>query len=210
MLDTLWAQIAATTGVEWLGTVTGIIGVWLTVQERAAAWPTLIICYGCYIAISLDAKLYAMMLSQVVFIAISAYGWYEWVAGKSADGKQLKIAHTPRLKIAITLAVLVTGTALFGNFLSKFTDSAYPYLDGFATVCAFIAQWMLARKYIETWICWVVSDIIFIGIFIIQGYWMSAFLFSVFICLALRGWTQWKSTITMHATTASTQTNHSQ
>lgn len=195
MLDTFWAQLVATSGIEWLGTVTGIIGVWLTIRERAAAWPILIVCYGCYVFISLDAKLYAMMLSQIIFIVISAYGWYEWVAGKSADGEPLKITHTPLKKIAIATAILITGTAVFGGLLSGYTDSTYAYLDGFATVCSFIAQWMLARKHIETWICWVLSDVIFIGIFIVQGYWMSAFLFSVFICLALRGWHHWKSTI---------------
>jgi nicotinamide mononucleotide transporter len=193
MLESFWNQLLATSGIEWLGTVTGIIGVWLTIRERAAAWPILIVCYACYVFISLDAKLYAMMLSQAVFITISAYGWYEWVAGKSEDGDQLKISHTPSPKIISALAVLIVGTALFGNLLSVYTDSTYAYLDGFATVCAFVAQWMLARKFIETWICWVLSDIIFIGIFVVQGYWMSAFLFSVFICLALRGWIHWKS-----------------
>ncbi len=204
MLESFWNQLLATSGIEWLGTITGITGVWLTIRERAAAWPILIVCYGCYVFISLDAKLYAMMFSQAVFIAISAYGWYEWVAGKSEDGELLKIAHTPPRKIAIALTVLVAGTALFGSLLLKYTDSAYPYLDGFATVCAFVAQWMLARKYIETWICWVVSDIIFISIFVIQGYWMSAFLFSVFVCLALRGWLHWKSTITPRSLTSPT------
>ena len=129
MLDTFWAQLVATSGIEWLGTVTGIIGVWLTIRERAAAWPILIICYSCYVFISLDAKLYAMMVSQAIFIAISAYGWYEWVAGKSDDGEQLKISHTPRLKLVVTLTVLVLGTVLCGRLLSEYTDSAYAYLD---------------------------------------------------------------------------------
>ncbi len=202
MLESFWNQLLATSEIEWLGTITGIIGVWLTIRERAAAWPILIVCYSCYIFISLDAKLYAMMCSQTIFIAISAYGWYEWLAAKTEDGEQLKISHTPLKKIAIASAVLVAGTALFGSLLSDYTDSTHAYLDGFATVCSFIAQWMLARKYIETWICWVLSDIIFISIFVTQGYWMSAFLFSVFICLALRGWLHWKSTITPSKTAA--------
>jgi nicotinamide mononucleotide transporter len=200
MLESFWNQLLATSGIEWLGTITGIIGVWLTIRERAAAWPILIVCYGCYVFISLDAKLYAMMCSQTIFIVISAYGWYEWLAAKTDDGEPLKISHTPFKKALIASAVLIAGTALFGSLLSGYTDSTHAYLDGFATVCSFIAQWMLARKYIETWICWVLSDVIFIGIFISQGYWMSAFLFTVFICLALRGWLHWKSTITPSTT----------
>jgi len=196
MHESFWNQLLATSGVEWVGTLAGITGVWLTIRERAAAWPILIVCYGCYVFIALDAKLYAMMLSQGIFIAISAYGWYEWVAGKSEDGDRLKIAHTPRPKLVLAIIVMIAGTAGFGSLLSSYTDSAHAYLDGFATVCAFVAQWMLARKYIETWICWVLSDIIFISIFIGQGYWMSVFLFFVFICLALRGWRLWKRTIT--------------
>lgn len=195
MLQTLLQQIADTSAIEWLGTLTGIIGVWLTIRERAAAWPILIVCYGCYIFIALDAKLYAMMLSQGVFIAISAYGWYEWVAGKSEDGAQLHITHAPKQKRILALLTLVIGTAIAGTLLNRYTDTAYAYLDGFATVCAFLAQWMLARKYIETWICWVISDLIFIGLWSIQGYWMSAFLFAVFIGLATKGWRDWKKSI---------------
>jgi nicotinamide mononucleotide transporter len=200
MFESFWEQLLTTSWIEWLGTLAGIVGVWLTIKEKAAAWPILIVCYSCYIFIAFDAKLYAMMLSQFVFIAISVYGWYEWVAGKNEDGEQLHISHTPPRKIIAVGLTLVVGTTVFGSLLLHYTDSTFAYLDGFSTVCAFVAQWMLARKYIETWICWILSDLIFIGIFIVQGYWMSVFLFTVFIFLAVRGWFHWKRTINQLAT----------
>jgi nicotinamide mononucleotide transporter len=70
-----------------------------------------------------------------------------------------------------------------------------PYLDAFATSCAFVAQWMLSRKYLENWICWIIADCIFVGLWAAQGYYVSAVLFLLFIMLAIKGWLEWKSTI---------------
>jgi nicotinamide mononucleotide transporter len=65
-------------------------------------------------------------------------------------------------------------------------------LDAFATCCGFIAQWMLSRKHVETWLIWIVTDTIYIGLLGVQSSWSSVVLFSIFIVLAIKGWKDWR------------------
>ena len=51
-----------------------------------------------------------------------------------------------------------------------------PYLDGFACTVSISAQWMLSRKCIGTWLCWLIADSVFLCFYAIQGYYVMAFI----------------------------------
>ena len=87
------------------------------------------------------------------------------------------------------------GAVSFGWALQTYTAAYMPYLDAFAMSCAFTAQWMLSRKYIENWLCWIIADMIYIYLWGTQGYYVSVGLFSIFILLATKGWFEWKRSI---------------
>ena len=89
----------------------------------------------------------------------------------------------------------IIGTAVIGYLLENYTQSFQPYFDAFATSVAFSAQWMLSKKYIGTWLCWLISDMVFINLWALQGYWVTVFLFFTFMMLAIYGWRQWHHTL---------------
>lgn len=199
MPEELVRQIAATSWIEWLGTLTGISGVWLSIRERTAAWPLFITCYSSYIFLSWQAGLYGALLMNVVFVALSVYGWFCWTHTRSSDRPLVLIDRIPPHKAALALIFWIVGTAAVGSTL-QYMGAYRPFADAFASCGGFVAQWMLSRKYIETWICWTVSDIIFIWLWSSQGYWMTVLLFSVFIILAMRGWIEWSGIIKRRVT----------
>ena len=45
---------------------------------------------------------------------------------------------------------------------------------------------MLSCKYIENWLCWILADVGYVGLWGAQGYAVSVVLFSIFILLAIR------------------------
>jgi nicotinamide mononucleotide transporter len=51
---------------------------------------------------------------------------------------------------------------------------------------------MLTRKQIETWLFWILSDIIYLSLYAIDQIWPTALLFLAFTGLALKGWRDWK------------------
>jgi len=191
MLEEITIQIATTTWVEWLGTISGIIGVWLSIKEKIAAWPLFITCYGAYIALSWQAGLHGALMMNAVFVALSLYGWLSWSKTADTVSTAVRVGRTPPGKLFIALGIWAAGTVGLGYFLANQTGAYRPYLDAFASCGGFVAQWMLSRKYIETWICWTISDLIFIGLWLSQGYWLTVGLFLVFIGMAVKGWAEW-------------------
>ncbi|PXA05374.1 hypothetical protein DDZ13_00470 [Coraliomargarita sinensis] len=195
MLDQFFNQLAETSPVEWLAMVVGISGVWLSIKEKIAAWPCFITCYSCYVYISYDYGLHAFMGMNIAFIAISLYGFWKWARNKEGAEDRLPITHTKKAHCPLVGLFLLLGTLGIGWWLGSGREANLPYLDAFATCCGFVAQWMLSRKHIETWFFWILSDLVYLGIFIQGPSWPSVILFSVFIILAVKGWKEWKPLI---------------
>jgi len=195
MLEEFLNQLAATSWIEWLGMATGILGVWLSIKEKVAAWLFFIICYTIYVFIGYRVGLQAFMGMNVIFIGISIYGWRKWATTKRADNPALKPVRTsPRHWPAVGLFIVI-GTGLVGLLLNQLDGAKLPYLDAFATCSALTAQWMLSRKQIETWIFWIITDIIYLCLFFQDQHWPSVILFTVFIGLAIKGWKDWQNNV---------------
>jgi nicotinamide mononucleotide transporter len=55
-----------------------------------------------------------------------------------------------------------------------------------------LAQWMIAKKKIENWIIWIIADLIYVGMYIYKDLYLTAFLYFIFILLAIKGYFDWK------------------
>lgn len=194
-LDTLLTQFAKTSWVEWLGMLAGISGVWLSIKEKIAAWPLFITCYGCYVYIAYASGLHAFMGMNIGFIAISLYGFWKWARNKQGQVDLLPITRTKNVHWPLVGLFLLVGTVGIGWWLSSWEEANLPYWDAFATCCGFVAQWMLSRKHIETWVFWTLSDIVYLSIFAQSQSWPSVVLFTVFIVLAIKGWMEWRPSL---------------
>ena len=197
MLDSFLKQFLQISIIDWFAMVTGIVGVWLSIQEKILAWPLFISCYCAYVYISFRSGFYAFGGMNVAFVGIAAYGWYKWAHPKenAAEDSKSRIAHTPVKCWLRVTAFISVGTFLVGWLLSNTGEARYPYVDAFATCCAFTAQWMLGQKYVENWIFWIVADVVYLGFFYVDKIWPSVILFVVFIVLAVKGWRDWRKVI---------------
>lgn len=201
MLTEFREQLLAISPIEWAGMLTGFLGVWWSIQEKVAAWPAYILCYAAYIYLSIDFGLKAFTALNLIFIVISLYGWRQWKLGQSDEaGAQHPSLMTQRARI-IAGAAIIAVTLLIGTILTNTNEAYFPYWDAAACATALAAQWLLSRKKIETWLLWILSDSIYLGIFIVNKSWPTVLLFAAFIVLAAKGWRDWSRSID------STQTN---
>jgi nicotinamide mononucleotide transporter len=76
--------------------------------------------------------------------------------------------------------------------LKRFTDSTVPYMDSFTTALSITATWMLARKYIEHWLIWIIVDTVSAGLYVYKGLWPTVILFIVYTIMAIIGYIEWK------------------
>ena len=101
-------------GLEYIGTIAGILGVWFSIKEKIITWPTFIICYTIYVYLAFEAGLLANMSLNIVFIILSTYGWWQWnQVDESASSKETKaIEHTSKKLWVINVVFWIIGTAL--------------------------------------------------------------------------------------------------
>ncbi|MGF1530389.1 MAG: nicotinamide riboside transporter PnuC [Puniceicoccaceae bacterium] len=184
------ALLSAFSPLELVGMASGILAVFLSIQERILAWPVFIFCYGVYVFISYQAALPAAMILNAAFIPLSLYGWWKWTRTDLDSRAEIPVRrHGSPARI---VSILLIGTLLLGFLLSRTTTSFLPFLDAFATLSALLAQYMLGRKYLENWTIWIISNLAFAILFGVQGYYPTVVMFCFFIGLAVWGHLQWR------------------
>ena len=70
-------------------------------------------------------------------------------------------------------------------------SSSLPYLDALTTSAAIVATWMLAKKYLENWIVWIVVDFISMWMYVYKELNITAFLFAGYTIAAIIGYRVW-------------------
>ena len=179
---------------EFLGFVTGAICVWLCVKENVWNWPTGIANNIFYIVVFWTSGLYADSILQWIYIAISIYGWWNWLHGAAAHSK-LKIGHASLVGMALYVLLTATGTLVFYELLRRYTNSTVPMWDGITTAMSLVAQYMLTRKLVENWWFWIVADLIYIVLYAYKRLFLTSLLYAIFLAMCIIGLRQWLTTM---------------
>ena len=179
--------------IELLGAILGFAYILFSIRQSIWTWPVGLLASVLYVWVFLTTKLYADMGLQVYYVAVSIYGWYEWVKGKSADSNEkLHISRlTLRMGLVLSLITLLV-FLLMWYVLKNFTDSPVPFADSLATSLSIVATWMLARKILEHWLVWIFVDVFSIGLFWYKDLYPTVILFSIYTIMAVVGFIEWK------------------
>lgn len=183
--------IFVTTPLEILGFVTGAIYVYLNTRQNVISWFFGIVNALLYAAVFWQVRLYADTGLQGYYFFTSIYGWWMWKFG-GANHEELKVSLTPKKLYPVFAAIFVVGSILWGFLLAKFTNASFTYLDSALTIASLIGQWMLARKYLENWIIWILADACYVVLYFYKALNLTAFLYFVFLILAMIGYVRWR------------------
>lgn len=181
---------------EILGTVLGVVGVWLMIRENIWGWPVGLVQVAVYGWVFFDAKLYSDAILQACFFAIQAYGWVHWLRGRhTAAHSDLPVTRLRSAALAAWIAAGAFGTAAWGTFMHRTTDAVLPYWDAFILVFSLIAQWLQARKILENWAGWVVVNSVAVGVYWAKDLRLTAGLYVIFWAMAVWGWRAWRRSL---------------
>lgn len=170
--------------------ILNVLGVWLTSKQYRICWLVNIVAVILYMIIFYQVHLYADAMLQGVFIVMQLYGWYSWSVSSNAETR-----HAAYMKRAVMARSLVAGTAaglVLGLLFSAYTQASLPWLDSMLAAFSLVASYWAARKYIESWAMWCVLDAIYVLMYLHKSLNLTAFLYFIFILLALNGWRMWK------------------
>lgn len=195
--------------LEIIGTLIGLLYLWLEYRASLYLWIVGIIMPAIYILVYYDAGLYADFGISIYYLGAAVYGWMMWrygsflrrkilrkkIPAQETKGGGLPITRMPS-RYLIPLAAVFTITFVgIAWILIRFTDSNVPWMDSFTTALSIVGMWMLARKYVEHWLMWVVVDAVCTGLYIYKGLHFTAGLYTLYTIIAIFGYFKWKRKI---------------
>lgn len=189
--------------IELLGAILGIAYIFFSIKQSILTWPIGLATSALYVVVFFVSKLYADMGLQMYYVAISIYGWYEWLRGsQTTHSDPVEVCHISRKLASILSVVSLLLFLLIWYILKEFTDSPVPIADALATALSIVATWMLARKVLEHWLVWIFVDAFSAGLFAYKQLYPTVILFVVYTVMAYIGYREWKRDLRSKETTA--------
>ena len=212
--------------IEAVGTLAGLLCIWLASQEKIINYLFGIINVTLFAVIFFQIQLYASLLLQLFFLVANVYGWYAWSRQTANNETALKIRWLPLPKaiawgvacvVAIALMTLyidpvfafLTQTAVgimqalgLNVVMPQLQLDAFPFWDSCMMVLSIAAMILMTRKYVENWLLWVVINVISVMIFARQGVYAMSLEYVILTLIALNGSRLWMQSAREHGSRA--------
>ena len=179
--------------LELFAVTMNILSVIYAKRNSILVYPTGLIGTGIFVYILYNFSLLGDMIINFYFVLMSIYGWYYWAQKK--DGQTLN--NVSRTSIKEYYFILILGITsllciyLVYNFYDKW-DSWTAYVDTITTAIFFVAMYLMARRKVESWIFWIIGDLITIPLYFYKGLTISSIQYLIFLILAILGYISWK------------------
>ena len=180
-------------GLEFLAFSFGIISVIFAKKENILVYPTGIICTVITVYLLYKAQYFGDMMMNIYYSLMSIYGWWNWSRIQN-DKYLLKITRFSKNDLGLTVFLfLLTVTITYAVYIFNLTEIKIPnYIDIFTSGIFFTAMWLMANKKLESWVFWIIGDIITVPLYAYRGLGMLSLQYIIFTILAIQGYIEWK------------------
>ena len=182
--------------LEFLAFSFGIISVIYAKKENILVYPTGIICTVITVYILFKAQYLGDMMMNVYYSIMSVYGWWNW-SRKDKDKYLIKISRFSKNDLGLTIFLFVLTICItYSVYLFSLNEIGIPnYIDVFTSGLFFTAMWLMANKKLESWIFWIIADIITVPLYAYRGLGMLSLQYIIFTILAIQGYLEWKKSL---------------
>jgi nicotinamide mononucleotide transporter len=196
VLESIYNGFVQTTWIEAIAVISGIVSVWYSRKENILVFPTGLLNTTIYIYLSFKGHLLGEASVNLYYTIMSLYGWYLWTRKNQTNQElilQITNSHTKeRIQQFLFFAGVYTIIYFALVYLKQsFAPEAIPWADALASASAYTAMWLMAKKKVESWFWWVVTNIASIPLYFIKGYTFTSVQFIVLLILAIAGWIEW-------------------
>jgi len=180
--------------LEIIAVVLALTYLVLAIRQNIWCWAAAAVSTLIYLFIMFEAKLYMESVLQLFYLAMAAYGWYQWRRVGGQD-EVLQVNTWPLRYHVFAIATVLTLVFVSGHLLGEYSDAALPHLDSLTTWGAIVATYMVARKILENWFYWFVIDAVSVGLYLNRGLFLTALLFVIYLVLIIVGYRSWRSSM---------------
>lgn len=190
-------NIRQTTFVEFIAVLFGLVSVYFIMKQNILGYPAGLINVSIYVWLCFNAGLFANMGINVFYFLVSLFGWYQW--GRKKEGSEvLKVTILNKNQTLLVSFGVIGLTLVMWKILQNLPESTSPFFDAFTTAIFIVAMVLQAFKKLESWILWILGDIIAIPLFALNGLAFTGFQYLAFLFLALTGYISWKKSLNVY------------
>ncbi len=183
-------QIFSDANLNWItvcAVISGILYIILAAKENVWCWLAASISVCLYMYINYDLGYYSQAVLQIFYLFMAIYGYVMW---NKLDPERIKEWSAKKHLFIIFIGAIIT--FIIGFILTEYVeDSEQPILDSLTTVFSVFASYMVAKKVLGNWLYWIVIDSLIIYLYYIQGEFILALQFLVYIIIAVYGYFSW-------------------
>ena len=176
--------------LEIIAVLISVLGVTLTIKRHSACWVVNFIACLLYAYLFFEYQLYGETVLQTLFMGMAIYGFYQWKTTQQ-DTQAIVIQTLSQNKMLQQLILSMGLGLIFGLSLMQWTQASVPLLDAQLAALSLLATYWTSRKYLATWLLWIVVDLLYVGMFIYKALFLTAALYVGFVVLAYLGWREW-------------------
>lgn len=188
--------MSETTLLEYIAVFAGIASVWFSRIENIWVYPVGLVNTIIYIYLSFTYHLLGEASVNLYYSVMSIYGWILWskktsqqqhvvvITGSSARDWRHQLLFFSTFYITIFFAL---------SYLKKgFAPGAIPWADALASAAAFTGMWLMARKKVESWYWWIITNIASIPLYFVKGLVFTSVYYFVLFIMAIFGLNEWR------------------
>ncbi len=194
-LQTVLAAAQSMSLLEVTAVVFAMAYLLLAVRENVLCWLFAFLSTAIYTVLFWDVSLLMESALNVYYMVMAVYGWYQWTRG-GTNGDELPHALAVRSMSAShhvwVIVAIVVLSAISGYLLGEHSSAAWPYVDSFTTWASVITTYLVARKYLQNWLYWIVIDAVSVPLYIDRGLNLTALLFVAYVVIAVVGYFKWR------------------
>ena len=178
--------------LEFIAVFLGILSVIFAKMNKIAVYPTGMISTGIFVYLLFHFKLLGDMIINAYFFFMSIYGWFYWSYKK--EGQIInKVSYASNKDYIIGALIFLISLILISIIYKLFNlfTSWSAYIDTLTTGIFFVAMWLMARRKIESWIFWIIGDLISIPLYLYKGLAITTIQYFIFTIIAVMGYKSW-------------------
>jgi nicotinamide mononucleotide transporter len=168
-------------------------------RRRVWAWPVGIVGNVLLFTVFLGAafntpqgvSLYGQACRQVMFMLVSAYGWYRWSRSRGSGGPAVSPRWaTARERIGL-VAVAVVSVAVLTPLFRALGSFEPVWADAWIFTGSMLATYSMARGWVDFWLIWIAVDLVGVPLLLRAGYYPSAALYMFYAGFVIWGFVVW-------------------
>tara|TARA_B100000579_G_C22583272_1_gene734562 strand:+ start:205 stop:837 length:633 start_codon:yes stop_codon:yes gene_type:complete len=181
-------------GLEIFAVFFGFLSVWFSKNNNVLVFPTGLINTSIFVYLLIKWELLGDMVINAYYFIVSIYGWYYWTR-KNSNNNYTPISKVNQNDKKIVFIISVSSAifvSLMYTYFNKWSGLV-SYVDVLTTSIFFAGMWLMAKRKIESWIFWIIGNLISVPLYVTKGLAFTSFQYFIFTFIAIAGYYKWKS-----------------